>query len=88
MRQVENVQMNLRQCQIHKVMSYKITKATPKDLSFSKGIFSGFIFCAVYVQTFEFSIVKIGKRISQRVRSYYSYKLRLLNELRVRTYLT
>ena len=34
-----------------------------------------------YVQ-YEFSNLKIEKRISQRFRSYYSYKLRLLHELR------
>ena len=45
-------------------------------------IFSGLTFCAAYIRTFEFSNVKIDKRISQRVRSYYSYKLRLLHELR------
>ena len=52
------------------------------DLYFPKRVFSGLIFYAAYIQTFEFSNVKIEKRISQRVRSYYSYKLRLLHELR------
>ena len=58
------------------------------DLYFPKRVFSGLIFYAAYIQTFEFSNVKIEKRISQRVRSYYSYKLRLLHELReIRIYL-
>ena len=35
-----------------------------------------------YIQTFEFLNVNIEKRISQRVRGYYSKKLRLLHELR------
>ena len=52
------------------------------DFFFPKGIFSGLIFCAAYIQTFEFSNVNIEKRISQRVRNYYSYKLHLLHELR------
>ena len=58
------------------------SESQPKDLYLSTGIFSGLIFCAVYIRTFEFSNVKIEKRISQRVRSYYSYKLLLLHELR------
>ena len=44
------------------------------DLYFPKGVLSGLIFCTAYIQ--------IEKSISQRVRSYYSYKLRLLHELR------
>ena len=72
--------MNLRQYQIHKVTSCKTPKTSP--IYFSKGIFSELIFCAPYNRTLEFSNVKIEKRISQRVRSYYSYKLRLLHELR------
>ena len=48
--QVENVWMNLRESQ-------------PKNLYFSKNIFSGLIFCAKYIWTFEFSNVKIEKRI-------------------------
>ena len=77
---VLNLHPNLRQYQIHNVVQN--SESQPKDLYFSKGIFSGLIFCATYNRTFEFSNVKIEKRISQRVRSYYSYKLRLLHELR------
>ena len=39
----------------------------PKYLHFSKEIFSGLIFCAAYIQTFEFSNVKTEKTISQQV---------------------
>ena len=77
---VLNLHPNLRQYQIHNVVQN--SESQPKDLYFSKGIFSGLIFCAAYVRTFEFSNVKIEKRITQWVRSYYSYKLRLLQELR------
>ena len=54
----------------------------PKDLYFSKRIFSGFILCATYTQKFEFLNAKIDKKISQQVRNYYSFKLCLLQELR------
>ena len=77
---VLNLHPNLRQYQIHNVVQN--SESQPKDLYFSKGIFSGLIFCAAYVRTFEFSNVKIEKRITQWVGSYYSYKLRLLQELR------
>ena len=72
MRQVENVRMNLRQYQIHEVVCN--SESQPKDLYDSKGIFSGLIFCADYNRTFEFSNVKIDKRISRRVRSWYLLK--------------
>ena len=39
-------------------------------------------FYAANVRTLEFTNVQIGQRISQRVRSYYFYKLHLLHELR------
>ena len=73
MHKVENVKINLGKYQIHKVTSRKIPKASPRIYIFSKGIFSGLLFCAVSVQTFEFSNAMIEKRISRRVRSYYSY---------------
>ena len=60
----------------------KNSESQPRNLYFSKGIFSGLVLCAAYIQTFEFSNVKIEKRISQQVRSYDSYKLHLLKELR------
>ena len=66
------MRMNLRQYQIHNVEEN--SESHPKDLYFSKGIFSGLIFSAAYIQTFEFSNAKIEKRISQRVRSWYLLK--------------
>ena len=53
-----------------------------QELVFSKGIFSGLIICDGYIRIFEFSNVRIEKRITQWVRSYYSHKLHLLHELR------
>ena len=64
---------------MQKVTYCKIPKASSKT---SKKIFSGLIFCAIYNRTFEFSNLKIEKRISQQVRADYSYKSRLLHELR------
>ena len=36
-----------------------------QELVFSKGIFSGFIICDGYIRIFEFSNVRIEKRITQ-----------------------
>ena len=41
MRQVEIVQMNLRQYQIHKVTSRKIAKASPRTYIFQRGFLVG-----------------------------------------------
>ena len=60
----------------------KNSENQPKDLYFSKGTFAGLIFCTAHVRTFEFSNVKIEKRMSQWVKGYYSYKSLLLHELR------
>ena len=57
------------------------SKSQPKDFNFSKGTFSGLIFCPAYIQTFEFSNLNIEKKIWQGVGNYYSYKLRLLHKL-------
>ena len=78
--QVENEGMNLHQYQINKEL-----KPT-KGLIFVRGIFSGLIFCAAYIRTFEFSNVNIEKRISQWVRSYCSYRLCLLHALKPNSY--
>ena len=78
MRQVAIVQMIFRQNQIHKATSCKIPKTSPRTYI----RLSGLKFWGAYNRTFEFLNVKIKKRISQRVKSYYSYKLRLLHHLR------
>ena len=81
-RKATNARMNMCQYQIHKVVTWcKIPKACSRTYIFQKGFLLGF--CAAYVRTFEFSNVKTEIRISQRVRRYSSYKLRLLHELRV-----
>ena len=57
----------------------------PEDLYFSKEVFSGLVLCGASIRTFEFLNLKTEedwKRISQQVKSYYSYKLRLLHEMR------
>ena len=51
---VLNLHPNLRQYQINNVAEN--SESQPKDLYFSKGIFSGLIFCAVYNQTVDFQI--------------------------------
>ena len=78
MRQVAIVQMILRQYQIHKATSCKTPKTSPRTYI---GL-SRFKFCGAYNRTFEFLNVKIKKKISQRVKSYYSYKSRLLHQLK------
>ena len=68
MRQVAIVQMILRQYQIHKATSCKTPKTSPRTY--------------IGLSRFEFLNVKIKKKISQRVKSYYSYKSRLLHQLK------
>ena len=60
---VLNLHPNLRQYQIHNVVQN--SESQPKDLYFSKGIFSGLIFCAAYIRTFQFSNLNIEKELDQ-----------------------
>ena len=81
MSQVENVGMNLHQYQINKELK------PIQGLIYVRWIFSELIFDAAYIRTFEFSNVNIEKRISERVRSYCSYRLRLSHSLRPNAYI-
>ena len=82
MRQAEIVQMNLCQFQIHKVTSCKIPKVSPRTYIFQGGFLVGLYSVPLMFERLNFSNVEIEKRISQPVRSCYSYKLRLSHELR------
>ena len=79
MHQVDIVQMNLLQYQVHKVTSCKIPKASPRTYIFQRGFLVGLHSVPLLFKRLIFSSLKIEKRISQRARSYYSYKLRLLH---------
>ena len=79
MHQVDIVQMNLRQYQVHKVTSCKISKASPRTYIFQRGFLVGLYSVPLLFKRLIFSSLNIEKRISQRDRSYYSYKLRLLH---------
>ena len=57
-----------------------ITKVSLR--TFSNGIFSGLIFCAAYIQMFEFLNVNIEKRITSTGGVTIHYKLCLFNKLR------
>ena len=75
MRQVEIVQMNL-----NKVTLCKIPKTSARTDIFQRKYLVG-----LYLLGFgrlNFQIWRLRKELGQRVRSYFSYKLRLLHELR------
>ena len=58
---VLNLHPNLRQYQIHNVVQN--SESQPKDLYFSKGIFSGLIFWAAYNRTVDFQMWRLRKEL-------------------------
>ena len=84
--QAEIVQMHFCQFQTHKVTSCKIPKASGRTYIFQRGFLVGLYSVPLMFERSKlcskFSNLEIEKRIGQRVRSYYSYKLCLSQELR------
>ena len=58
---VLNLHPNLRQYQIHNVA--QTSKSQPKDLYFSKKIFSGFMFCVAYDRMVDFQVWRLREEL-------------------------
>ena len=82
MRQVEHVPMNLRQYQIHKVTQCKIPKANRRTYIFQRRFLVDLYSVPLIFERVNFQMWRLRKELGQRVRIYYSHKLRLLPELR------
>ena len=65
---VLNLHPNLRQYQIHNVVQN--SESQPKDLYFSKGIFSGLIFWAAYNRTVDFQMWRLRKELVKELGEF------------------
>ena len=85
---VLNLHPNLRQYQIHNVVQN--SESQPKDLYFSKGIFSGLIFWAAYNRTVDFQMWRLRnelvKEFGELVLTIKSYYFRYSQQKEVTTF--